>query len=400
MGTTFAELARWATTLAPTDADRALARTALADTLAVTLAAEHEPIVAHTEGMPAALRWAAIGHALDFDDVHLPSTSHVSVVCASATLAAGGGEREFLAAAGVMARLGSALGWRHYERGWHATCTAGAPAAAVAAALASGLDADGVLRAMALALPAAGGLQRAFGTEAKPLQVGFAADAGVRAARLAAAGANADPSALDRWFALLGGEHELDLSGPAVPDGLAIKPFPCCYALQRPIGATRRCGPVPLGKIGSIEVLVAESTLQPLIHDRPSTGAEGKFSLPYAIAATLVDGFPTPASFTDSAVARPEIGTLLDRLTVRASPGGKGVLAGATTVRIGLTDGPPVERTLDIPPGHPALPLSAAELTAKITGCVGEDSAAAVAGADWTSAARILTRTFPPDSRK
>ena len=28
-----------------------------------------------------------------------------------------------------MARLGSALGWRHYSAGWHATCTAGAPAA-------------------------------------------------------------------------------------------------------------------------------------------------------------------------------------------------------------------------------------------------------------------------------
>ena len=59
---------------------------------------------------------------------------------------------------------------------------------------------------MAHAVPAAGGVQRAFGTDAKSLQVGFAADAAVRAARLAAAGATADPVALDAWIALLGGD--------------------------------------------------------------------------------------------------------------------------------------------------------------------------------------------------
>ena len=41
-------------------------------------------------------------------------------------------------------------------------------------------------------------------------------------------------------MALVGGDPEaLDLGGPAVPGGLAIKPFPCCYALQRPIAAVQ-----------------------------------------------------------------------------------------------------------------------------------------------------------------
>ncbi|MCE0763226.1 MmgE/PrpD family protein [Pseudonocardia kujensis] len=393
MGTTLGYLADWAARLDPTDADRALARTALADTLAVTLAAADEPIVSHTVGQPTALRWAAIGHALDFDDVHLPSTSHVSVVCASATLATGGGEREFLAAAGVMARLGTALGWGHYRRGWHATCTAGAPAAAVAAALSLGLDPDGVRRAMALAVPAAGGVQQAFGTEAKPLQVGFATDAGVRAARLAAAGAGADPRALDDWFALMGGAQEIDLSGPAVPGGLAVKPFPCCYALQRPIGAVRLLGPVPVDEIDTVEMCVAESVLQPLAHDRPRTGAEGRFSLPYAVAAALVDGFPTAASFTDAAVRRPEVRRLLERIAVRIVPGGEGVLAGDSTVRLTRRDGGNFEQTLHTPPGHPDFPLSPADLHAKIAGCVGD--AAEVADATWRAAARLLSDTYP-----
>ena len=220
---------------------RELARRALVDTVAVTLAAADDPVAAWTAGSDAALRWAAVGHVLDFDDVHLPSTSHVSVVCVPATLACGGGAREYLAAAGVMARLGAALGWEHYRSGWHATCTAGAPAAAVAAGLALGLDSAGLARAMALAVPAAGGVQRAFGTAAKSLQVGFAAAAGVRAAHLAAAGASADPAALDQWFGLVGGSGAVDLDGPLVPEGLAVKLHPCCYALQRPISAPARC---------------------------------------------------------------------------------------------------------------------------------------------------------------
>ena len=51
-------------------------------------------------------------------------------------------------------------------------------------------------------------------------------------------GATADPGALDSWLQLVGGDpRALSLDGPAVPDGLAIKMFPCCYALQRPISA-------------------------------------------------------------------------------------------------------------------------------------------------------------------
>src|SRR5579875_1574741 len=141
-----------------------------------------------TAGLPDAARWAALGHVLDFDDLHIGSTTHVSVVVVPAVLAAGGGARAYLAGAGVMARLGMMLGWPHYAAGWHATCTAGAPAAAAAAGVALGLPPERLAAAMALAVPAAGGVQAAFGTHGKSLQVGFAAGAGVRAAKLARPG--------------------------------------------------------------------------------------------------------------------------------------------------------------------------------------------------------------------
>ncbi len=75
-------------------------------------------------------RWATAGHVLDFDDLHMPSTTHISAVCVPTALATGGDARTYLAAAGVMARLGAALGWPHYSAGWHATCTAGRAGAA------------------------------------------------------------------------------------------------------------------------------------------------------------------------------------------------------------------------------------------------------------------------------
>ncbi|MGO9187558.1 MAG: MmgE/PrpD family protein, partial [Streptosporangiaceae bacterium] len=159
-------LARWATQLEPEPDDLALADRSLRDTVAVTLAARDHRVTRLAAGLPEGARWAVAGHVLDFDDLHMPSTTHVSAVCVPTALATGGGPRAYLAAAGVMARLGTALGWRHYSAGWHATCTAGAPASAAGAAVALGLPATTIAVAMALAVPAAGGVQRAFGTDA------------------------------------------------------------------------------------------------------------------------------------------------------------------------------------------------------------------------------------------
>ncbi|MFI5066569.1 MAG: MmgE/PrpD family protein, partial [Streptosporangiales bacterium] len=134
-------LARWACDLEPAAADVALASRSLRDTVAVAIAAREHPVTRLAAGLPDGARWAVAGHVLDYDDLHMPSTTHISAVCVPAALAMGGGARAYLAAAGVMARLGTALGWPHYSAGWHATCTAGAPAAAAGAAVALGLPA-------------------------------------------------------------------------------------------------------------------------------------------------------------------------------------------------------------------------------------------------------------------
>jgi 2-methylcitrate dehydratase PrpD len=388
-------LATWAAGLEPSDDDLALARRSLVDTVAVAVAARAHPIGDLLGELSEAEAWAVLAHVLDFDDLHMASTSHVSAVCVPAVLATGGDARAYLAGAGVMARLGTALGWPHYAAGWHATCTAGAPAAAAGAAVALGLGAEEVATAMALAVPAAGGVQRAFGTAAKALQVGAAAQAGVRAARLVAGGASADLRALDEWLALVGGDADrLVLDGPAVPGGLAVKLFPCCYALQRPIAALRALD-VDAAQVARVVVRTPQSALAPLIHAAPKTGLEGKFSLQYAVAAALLDGRPGIESFTDEAVARPAAQALLARVEVDAAPGGDWLLAGDVAVEVTLDDGSKLDARLDLPPGAPNRPPSPGELAEKVADCAG-DLVDEVLAVDWVDAGALLRQAASP----
>ena len=392
-------LARWAEQLEPEPGDLELAERSLRDTVAVTLAARDHRVTRLAAGLPDGARWAVAGHVLDFDDLHMPSTTHVSAVCVPTALATGGGARAYLAAAGVMARLGVALGWRHYSAGWHATCTAGAPASAAGAAVALGLPAAEIATAMALAVPAAGGVQRAFGTDAKSLQVGFAVDAGIRAARLAAAGAQADPEAVDAWLSLVGGDPAaVDPSGPAVPNGLAIKLYPCCYALQRPISALSELAGLDLGldpaTIRRIVLRTPEATVVPLIHHRPSSGLQGKFSLEYAAAAALLDAWPGFGSFTDAAVRREAARRLVSLVETKLDPGGSWLLDGELEAEIHTSDGTILRTRQRFPPGSPERPPTAAQLRAKLADCVpGLDTDPA--SWTWDHAAAVLRRWLP-----
>lgn len=393
---TATRLARWAHDLEPSAADLALADRALLDTVAVAIAAREHRIVGIAGPLAEAGRWAAASHVIDYDDLHMESTSHISTVCVPVALASGGGARAYLAGAGVMARLGVALGWRHYSSGWHATTTAGALAAAVVSGVARGLDADGLGRAMALAVPAAGGVQRAFGTDAKSLQVGMAADAGVRAAALAAAGATADTAAVDDWLRLLGGDpRAVDLSGPAVPGGLAIKIYPACYALQRPIAAMRAAVDgmaIDPDAVRRVEVHTPAATVQPLIHHRPTDGLQGKFSLEYAVATALLDQRHGFDEFSDEAVRRPEARRLVELVETVLDDSGDWLLAGEVRVVV-HTDGERHEASLRFPPGSPQRPPTAEELGEKVAICL-DGSDVTPDEITWTGSADLVRRTL------
>lgn len=385
-------LAQWAADAVPGPADLELAQNALIDTAAVAMAAAGHRLTRLVADLPAGARWAAQAHILDYDDLHLPSTTHISTVCVPAAAATGGDARAYLVGAGVMARLGTALGWKHYSRGWHATSTTAPMGAAAVAATAMGLGVEQTATAIALAVSSAGGVQRAFGSDGKAIQVGLAVDAGIRAARLAAGGASADWRVIDAWLALVS-EPPFDLaldSAEMVPGGLAVKVYPCCYALQRPIAcAAELATEMPDQDVDRIEVWLTESAVQPLVHHRPSSGLEAKFCLEHALAVGVLDGFAGFGSFSDESVHRPDVARLTRNVNIHLTPGGSGLLDDVVRVDLVSTDGRTHSGEIDIPPGAPGRPVTREQLAQKVRDCVGERTDA-VLGADWDDIAGLF----------
>jgi len=74
-------LAKWAGSLRPDPADLDLADRSLRDTVAVALAASGHPVTLLAAGLPDGARWAVAAHVLDFDDLHMDSTTHISALC-------------------------------------------------------------------------------------------------------------------------------------------------------------------------------------------------------------------------------------------------------------------------------------------------------------------------------
>src|SRR5436309_534382 len=131
----------------------------------------------------------------------------------------------------------------------------------------------------------------------------------------------------------------LSVDGDAVPDGLAVKLYPCCYALQRPISALGTLPELAAEEVEAVVVRTPRSSLVPLIHHEPRTGLEGKFSLEYGVAAAILDRPPGLASFDDAAVARPAARRLTERVEVVASEEGDGLLSGQVEIEVRLGSG-------------------------------------------------------------
>jgi 2-methylcitrate dehydratase PrpD len=340
---------------------------------------------------------AAAAHALDFDDVFLDSSTHPSTVILPAILALDEpvAADDLLAAyaAGLLAAraIGARVGFGHYHKGWHATGTFGALAAAAAAGRRYRLNETQLRSAFALAAAQAAGMKRNFGTMAKPAHAGFAATAGVRATRLAAAGVDGahDIFAPGTGFADLygtgDGNPEPDDDAFAVrPDRVSLKLFPCCYAAHRLIGialdARAALGPQLFDDGARALLTVPANSVDLLRNDNPQTGLEAKFSAKYTVAIALADGDASLARFTDDAVRRPGLRALLERVSVEddpAQPSGGDIEYGEVRLEIldrtGISRGRFTRRSI---PGAPDAPPARDEVVRKIADCLGSFRAA------------------------
>ena len=343
-------------------------RIAFCDWLACAVRGSREPaaVAARTAAEGTLGRVAAAGaagHALDFDDTYLPGLAHLSAANAPVALVLGAerdlsiGEAGEAFAAGFEA-MGAVARASHpalYDGGWHPTAVCGVVGAAVCASRLLGLDRDRERAGMALALLRSGGLRSAFGSHGKCLQVGMAAAAGLAAARLAAAGAQAD---LDQVVGGAGGFEESFGATWAEPDGRPcvaenwIKPWPCCLQTHAPIAAALEVGdPQP----GRLRVAVHPVSLLAAPVEAPENGLQAKFSIAYLTGYALLRGPPRVESFD---AVDPEVAELAAGIEVVADPAlaeSEAVLSreGAELVRIAAA------------PGSAQRPLEASQLEQK-----------------------------------
>jgi 2-methylcitrate dehydratase PrpD len=353
-------------------------------------------------GLRTSMEWAAFlngisGHVLDYDDVSYAIIGHPSVAVLPAVLAVAeatgaSGADVLVAYVGgveVMSKVARALGERHYLAGWHMTATAGSIGSAAAAAKLLGLDPHGIQAALGVAASSAAGLRLNFGTMTKPYHAGQAGRGGVTAARLAAAGFTSGAEVFDGpqgFFAAYGADSASPVDGLGLAEpfelespGFGIKRYPCCYGTHRALDGllslVEQHG-ISAPDVEQIEISAPPGELEPLIHPRPRSGLEGKFSMQYTLSAALLDGGVGLSSFSDEMVNRPAIRALLPRIDVQPFvPGSaesvEGMAGGAGHARVAvcLHDGRRFEERVRYARGAPENPVSTPEVIAKFRDC-------------------------------
>lgn len=366
----------------------------------------------------AALANGTAGHALDYDDVQRSLTGHPSVTVAPAALAiaeaVGASGRDlvnaFLVGFEVECRIGRGMGRSHYARGFHETTTLGTLGAAAAGARLFGLNSEQTAHALGVASSMAGGLRANFGSMTKPLQAGNAARGGVMAAEFARRGFTGGHDILDGSIGFLRTFSPADDADFEVVDGLgeeweilapgiSVKKYPCCFGTHKAADATLALATehgIAAADIKRVEVHVPASSvgpdghIGPLIHDRPQTGLEGKFSMQYVVAASLLDHQLKLATFEDDAVQRPSAQALLAKVTP---------VANATrhpdadsdeyqAIEIHLTNGQVLSRSVSEARGGAADPLSDDELMEKYRDC----ASLVLPEAEVTQSANLLSQ--------
>ncbi len=349
----------------------------------------------------AAMVNGTFGHSLDFDDVLPMMPGHPSAIVVSAALASIGRSRitgltlleTYVIGIEVGAKIGLGITNGHYNRGFHGTGTLGIFSAAAGLAKLHGLEAPVIRTVLGIASSMSSGLRRNFGTMTKPLHTGWAARNAVVAVELARCDFTAASDVLEArsgFFAAYG----VDRSDPEVAcaslgqpyaivdPGISLKKFPCYHGSQRAMHGVLQLRQKLGFTADSLARLVCRMPpggLQVLIHPEPTTGLEGKFSLPYSLAAGVLDGGYSLATFSDAAVRRPDIQALLKKIDIAEDPrcGGDDPLmatrpAGArgfVEVEAHTVDGRIETLRVDVAPGHATQPLGWDEIRRKFVDC-------------------------------
>lgn len=288
----------------------------------------------------AALLNGSLAQALEMDDKHGSSLARPGSTVTPAVLAAAEARdlslKDVITAvtAGyeVMIRLGFVGGDRFLERGYHTSSLLGSFGVSAAIGRLNGCKPDKIVDALGISGTFASGIQESTrtGSTSKILHGGWGAHAGMLAIDLATAGITGPDSVFEGGFGFFNTHltpitGKLDFAAGSKALGshwylpeTAYKPYPCCQLLHAFIEAAKQLlvefkrDGVSLSDITRISCQLAEPGLtlvtQPADRKKkPQTPHEGRFSLYYGVAAALIDGDVTLATFKPERLKDPQI---------------------------------------------------------------------------------------------
>ena len=394
---------------------REQARTAIIDTLGVTLAGGVQdgsvklrrvivPTAAtgksrvfgtdlRLNAADAALLNGTAAHLLDFDDSNSWLHGHISVAVLPALLALADDRelngdaivRAYLAGYETAVRMGKAVSPFQYRHGWHPTTTVGIFAGVAACAVLLDLSEQQTATALSICASLASGIKSNFGSETKALVVGQAARSAVMAVLLAQEDFSAGKTAFEHhhgYFNVFNGSENADATPLIQPwEGTPhildteksnnFKYFSCCYAILSPLDgvlALREETGLRADEVEQIAVQVHPIRFPHINIPQPENPLAGKFSLHYCVARAFVTGTLTLDDFIDPArFADPQSQALMGRVTLTTHDD---TVTHTAYVTLTTTDGRQFTRTIEGARGSsPKFPLPEGLLAEKFLDC-------------------------------
>src|SRR5712664_2651811 len=339
-------------------------------------------------------------HADDFDDTQLAVAKdrvygllvHPTVPVLPALLALAEGRaisgKELMLAyhlgVEVECKIAEAISPRHYQDGFHSTGTCGPFGSSAACAKLLQFDLSKIRNTFGLAASQSGGLRENFGTMTKPFQAGHAAESGLLSAELVSLGWTAAEQILEAergFFHAFGGSYDpsaimgrLGKPWTFVSPGISLKPYPsgslahpAMTELARLISAHK----LQPAQVEKLDVGANHQMTTTLLHHRPKTGLEAKFSMEFCMAILLLRGKGGLSEFSDHVVQSGDVQAMIGRVNFYVDPEAEsaGYDKMTSLLRIHLKDGKVITGRADFAKGSPANPMSFDEAAAKFRGC-------------------------------
>jgi 2-methylcitrate dehydratase PrpD len=284
----------------------------------------------------------------------------------------------------VECKIAEAISPRHYGDGFHTTGTCGVFGSVAACARLRGLDATQTAYAIGVAATEGGGFRNNFGSMTKPFHAGHAAEAGTVAADLAALGWTASANILEAplgFFQAAGGGYDppviaghLGKPWSLERPGVSIKPYPSGSLSHPAAGALMQLildNDLKPGDVQQVEVGGNHGMTTSLLHHRPTTGLQAKFSMEFCMAILLLERKAGLSEFTDAVVQRPDVQAMIQRVRFYVDPQAErgGFDKMTSLVKVHLKNGKVLSGRADFAKGSPSNPMSYEEVADKFRGC-------------------------------